>query len=78
MGTVNQDTANKEEVDSRSVYVGNVDYAVNPEQLQSHFAVSLFRSRPLLVPSDSFIASFADTISHIVLRNCEQGHDIDG
>mmetsp|Transcript_14158 Transcript_14158/g.27274 ORF Transcript_14158/g.27274 Transcript_14158/m.27274 type:complete len:207 (+) Transcript_14158:75-695(+) len=28
----------KEEVDTRSVYVGNVDYAVTPEQLQSHFA----------------------------------------
>ena len=27
----------KEDVDARSVYVGNVDYAVTPEELQSHF-----------------------------------------
>lgn len=27
----------KEEVDRRSIHVGNVDYAVTPEQLQSHF-----------------------------------------
>ncbi|KAL6778324.1 hypothetical protein ACKKBG_A17755 [Auxenochlorella protothecoides x Auxenochlorella symbiontica] len=29
--------ANKEEADSRSVYVGSVDYAATPEELQSHF-----------------------------------------
>lgn len=28
----------KEDVDSRSVYVGNVDYAATPEELQAHFA----------------------------------------
>lgn len=28
----------KEDVDSRSVYVGNVDYAATPEELQTHFA----------------------------------------
>jgi len=28
----------KEEVDSRSIYVGNVDYGANPEELQQHFA----------------------------------------
>ena len=27
----------KEEIDSRSVYVGNVDYSVTPEELQAHF-----------------------------------------
>lgn len=27
----------KEEVDSRSIYVGNVDYATTPEELQKHF-----------------------------------------
>lgn len=27
----------KEEADSRSVYIGNVDYATTPEELQSHF-----------------------------------------
>ncbi|XP_078442551.1 polyadenylate-binding protein 2-like isoform X2 [Wolffia australiana] len=27
----------KEEVDSRSVYVGNVDYACTPEEVQQHF-----------------------------------------
>lgn len=31
------DAAAKEEVDGRSVYVGNVDYAVTPEELQAHF-----------------------------------------
>ena len=29
--------AAKEEADARSVYVGNVDYAATPEELQSHF-----------------------------------------
>lgn len=28
---------NKEEIDSRSVYIGNVDYASTPEELQQHF-----------------------------------------
>lgn len=28
----------KEDVDARSVYVGNVDYASTPEELQAHFA----------------------------------------
>ena len=27
----------REEVDSRSIYVGNVDYAATPEELQQHF-----------------------------------------
>ncbi|GLT64731.1 hypothetical protein SLA2020_372050 [Shorea laevis] len=29
--------ANKEEIDSRSVFVGNVDYACTPEEVQQHF-----------------------------------------
>ncbi|KAI4318466.1 hypothetical protein MLD38_032167 [Melastoma candidum] len=29
--------ANKEEVDSRSVFLGNVDYACTPEEVQQHF-----------------------------------------
>eukprot|EP00897_Mesotaenium_endlicherianum_P004363 jgi/Mesen1/3955/ME000209S02964 len=29
--------ANKEEADARSVYVGNVDYACTPEEVQQHF-----------------------------------------
>ncbi|XP_021752850.1 polyadenylate-binding protein 2-like [Chenopodium quinoa] len=29
--------ANKEEVDARSVFVGNVDYACTPEEVQQHF-----------------------------------------
>ncbi|KDD72350.1 hypothetical protein H632_c3475p0, partial [Helicosporidium sp. ATCC 50920] len=33
----NADLASKEEADARSVYVGNVDYAVTPEELQMHF-----------------------------------------
>lgn len=28
----------REDVDSRSVYVGNVDYGATPEELQAHFA----------------------------------------
>ncbi|KAL7409708.1 hypothetical protein BDY24DRAFT_366491 [Mrakia frigida] len=28
----------KEDVDGRSVYIGNVDYASTPEEIQSHFA----------------------------------------
>lgn len=32
-----EDATAKEEVDARSVYVGNVDYAVTPEELQMHF-----------------------------------------
>jgi len=31
------DAAAKEEVDARSVYVGNVDYGCTPEELQAHF-----------------------------------------
>ncbi|EFN56029.1 hypothetical protein CHLNCDRAFT_13079, partial [Chlorella variabilis] len=31
------DAAAKEEADSRSVYVGNVDYSCTPEELQMHF-----------------------------------------
>lgn len=33
------DIAAKEEVDQRSVYIGNVDYTVTPEELQQHFQV---------------------------------------
>ncbi|KDP40916.1 hypothetical protein JCGZ_24915 [Jatropha curcas] len=29
--------ASREEVDSRSVFVGNVDYSCNPEEVQQHF-----------------------------------------
>ncbi|KAI9329066.1 RNP domain-containing protein [Obelidium mucronatum] len=35
-GTAVTDAA-KEDIDSRSVYVGNVDYSSTPEELQSHF-----------------------------------------
>jgi polyadenylate-binding protein 2 len=31
------EAANREEVDSRSIYVGNVDYSCTPEELQLHF-----------------------------------------
>ena len=31
------DAASREEVDGRSVYVGQVDYACTPEELQMHF-----------------------------------------
>ncbi|XP_057971738.1 polyadenylate-binding protein 2-like isoform X1 [Malania oleifera] len=44
MGAVQEDSssasatqAEKEEVDSRSIYVGNVDYACTPEEVQQHF-----------------------------------------
>uniref|UniRef100_A0A2N9F5S1 RRM domain-containing protein n=1 Tax=Fagus sylvatica TaxID=28930 RepID=A0A2N9F5S1_FAGSY len=30
-------TANREETDARSVFVGNVDYACTPEEVQQHF-----------------------------------------
>ncbi|EGS20105.1 putative poly(A) binding protein [Thermochaetoides thermophila DSM 1495] len=30
-------TEDKEEVDSRSIFVGNVDYSTSPEELQAHF-----------------------------------------
>jgi len=30
-------SVNKEDTDSRSVYVGNVDYGATPEELQAHF-----------------------------------------
>ncbi|XP_030459247.1 polyadenylate-binding protein 2-like [Syzygium oleosum] len=29
--------ANKEEIDSRSIFVGNVDYSCTPEEVQQHF-----------------------------------------
>lgn len=28
---------NKEEIDARSVFVGNVDYGASPEEIQAHF-----------------------------------------
>ncbi|KAL2521665.1 Polyadenylate-binding protein 3 [Forsythia ovata] len=31
------DQASREEIDSRSIYVGNVDYASTPEEVQQHF-----------------------------------------
>ncbi|GAB4838426.1 Polyadenylate-binding protein 3 [Ancistrocladus abbreviatus] len=31
------DQVNREEIDSRSVFVGNVDYACTPEEVQQHF-----------------------------------------
>ncbi|KAJ2903554.1 RNA recognition domain-containing protein [Zalerion maritima] len=30
-------TEEKEDVDSRSIFVGNVDYSVSPEEIQAHF-----------------------------------------
>ncbi|KAA8536440.1 hypothetical protein F0562_028918 [Nyssa sinensis] len=35
--TATASQANKEEVDSRSVFVGNVDYSCTPEEVQQHF-----------------------------------------
>lgn len=37
MSTLPGGDAEREEVDARSIYVGNVDYAVTPEELQLHF-----------------------------------------
>ena len=31
------EAADREEIDARSVYVGNVDYVCTPEELQQHF-----------------------------------------
>eukprot|EP00898_Chlorokybus_atmophyticus_P001002 jgi/Chlat1/1902/Chrsp147S02215 len=31
-------SANKEEADARSIYIGNVDYNTTPEELQAHFS----------------------------------------
>lgn len=42
------DAAAREEADSRSVYVGNVDYGTQPEELQIHFQVR-WRGRLLLL-----------------------------
>lgn len=38
-GETAEEQAAKEEADSRSVYVGNVDYECTPEELQVHFQV---------------------------------------
>ncbi|KAK6794191.1 hypothetical protein AABB24_026044 [Solanum stoloniferum] len=35
--TASASQAEKEEVDARSIYVGNVDYACTPEEVQQHF-----------------------------------------
>ncbi|GAA5891570.1 hypothetical protein JCM5296_004261 [Sporobolomyces johnsonii] len=37
-GDVNMTDEDREAVDARSVYVGNVDYASTPEEIQQHFA----------------------------------------
>uniref|UniRef100_A0A2P2M8L5 RRM domain-containing protein n=3 Tax=Rhizophora mucronata TaxID=61149 RepID=A0A2P2M8L5_RHIMU len=36
-GSASATQAEKEEVDSRSIYVGNVDYGCTPEEVQQHF-----------------------------------------
>eukprot|EP01137_Pigoraptor_chileana_P018051 Opistho-2@76967 len=36
--TAGASSDSKEEIDGRSIYVGNVDYASTPEELQNHFA----------------------------------------
>ncbi|KAK9716008.1 hypothetical protein RND81_06G205600 [Saponaria officinalis] len=35
--SANPSQAEKEEIDARSIYVGNVDYACTPEEVQQHF-----------------------------------------
>jgi polyadenylate-binding protein 2 len=30
-------TEDKEDIDARSIYVGNVDYGASPEEIQAHF-----------------------------------------
>lgn len=37
-GLASSSGASKEDMDQRSVFVGNVDYAVTPEELKSHFS----------------------------------------
>ena len=37
MNLTQQDAQMKEDIDSRSVYISNVDYSTTPEDLQSHF-----------------------------------------
>lgn len=44
------DAAAKEEVDSRSVFVGNVDYNSTPEDLQQHFQVLATMQRSPCAP----------------------------
>merc|ERR1719188_1773258 len=39
------DTVDFEEIDRRSVYVGNVDYAATTEELQEHFSCCGYVSR---------------------------------
>jgi polyadenylate-binding protein 2 len=36
-GDTAAEAADREEVDGRSIYVGNVDYSCTPEELQLHF-----------------------------------------
>jgi polyadenylate-binding protein 2 len=36
--TPSESTEAKEDIDSRSVYIGNVDYSTTPEDIQSHFS----------------------------------------
>lgn len=49
-GEAPEDQAAKEEADSRSVYVGNVDYECTPEELQLHFQVCLLSPPPTSPP----------------------------
>ena len=35
--TSNELRENKEDVDARSIFVGNVDYGASPEEIQTHF-----------------------------------------
>jgi polyadenylate-binding protein 2 len=57
----------KEEVDNRSIFVGNVDYSTSPEELQAHFQscgsinrvtilLDKFTGQPKGYVSDSFLS----------------------
>ena len=36
-GSPSQSHENKEDIDARSIFVGNVDYGASPEEIQAHF-----------------------------------------
>jgi len=69
---------NKEEVDARSIYVGNVDYTTTPEELQQHFHASGIINRVTIIcdkftghPKGFAYVEFADkdSVGNAVLLN---------
>ena len=76
----------REDVDGRSVYVGNVDYGVTPEELQAHFQscgtinrITILCDRATGQPKGFAYVEFSDktSVANAVLLNGSMMHNRD-